>query len=233
MDETFGQYIKQLREENGYSTKKVELITERLPEEQHISKSYLSALERDKKPPPSSEKLQGLAKAYGLNYEDLMAKAGYLPGRAVERKEEYKVKGPTLSYEELLRALEAEPAVPVPIVDQLVHAGEGAVLMGITYVAKSLAQNKNLRAVVVRGDCMDPLIKPNDVIVVDLEGSPRPGDVVVAVINHEDVQVKRFKEKTNSHIVLSSENAKYADIEVSDLNILGVVIEVNRKIRRY
>ncbi|MCL4371094.1 MAG: helix-turn-helix domain-containing protein [Chloroflexi bacterium] len=82
--ETFGQHIRRARLRLGYSVRKVELLTSRLPEEQRVSNSYLSQVERDEVPPPSPAKIMGLSKVLSLDYEDLMRRAGHLPGERVE-----------------------------------------------------------------------------------------------------------------------------------------------------
>lgn len=68
---TLGQYLKQLREKNGYSLREVEQVT-------GISNAYLSLLENDKIKKPAANNLHKLAGYYKLDLRDLLSLAGIL-----------------------------------------------------------------------------------------------------------------------------------------------------------
>jgi HTH-type transcriptional regulator, competence development regulator len=63
--------LRDIRTLRGYSLRQVEDAT-------GISNTYLSQLERGDAQNPSPDKLQALAKYYGVPYTDLMREAGYL-----------------------------------------------------------------------------------------------------------------------------------------------------------
>lgn len=80
---TFGEYLRNLRESREMSARMVEDKVHRLyPDEAdkhyHISQGHLTQIERGEKPPPFPLKLKALAKVYGENYEIMLYKAGYL-----------------------------------------------------------------------------------------------------------------------------------------------------------
>lgn len=69
--ETLGGYLKALRAASGFSLREVEEATE-------VSNAYLSQLENEKISKPSPHILHKLSGFYGVTYETLMEKAGYI-----------------------------------------------------------------------------------------------------------------------------------------------------------
>ena len=67
---TFGAYLKQLRETQGLSLRDVQSKTE-------VSNAFLSQIESGKVKNPSPIMLHKLATLYRVPYEDLMERAGY------------------------------------------------------------------------------------------------------------------------------------------------------------
>lgn len=67
----FGQYLKKLRLENGYTIRQVEMKTE-------ISNAYLSQIENGKRGVPSAAILKKLAPVYKVGHADLLQSAGYI-----------------------------------------------------------------------------------------------------------------------------------------------------------
>jgi transcriptional regulator with XRE-family HTH domain len=68
-----GAYLRQLRRERKLTLRDVEEATGR-----NVSNAYLSQVENGRKPSP--DVLDSLASAYGVDYVDLMRRAGYLRG---------------------------------------------------------------------------------------------------------------------------------------------------------
>lgn len=68
-----GRLLADLRVAKGLSLRQVEEATEKA-----VSNAYLSQLERGKIRKPSPNLLHSLAAVYGVPYESLMEKAGYL-----------------------------------------------------------------------------------------------------------------------------------------------------------
>lgn len=78
-DEILGAYLKTLRGASGFSLREVEEATD-------VSNAYLSQLENGKISKPSPHILHKLAEFYGVSYEVLMEKAGYIKRENVAEK---------------------------------------------------------------------------------------------------------------------------------------------------
>lgn len=88
---------------------------------------------------------------------------------------------------------------------------------------------KNVFALKVRGDSMmDDGILDGDFVVVEPCQNPKNGDIVVALINKDEVTLKRFY-RENDHIRLQPANKKYQPIRVKKVSIQGKVRGVIRK----
>jgi len=74
---SLGDYLKSLRSLKGWTLREVEEATDG-----EVSNAYLSQLEHGKISKPSPNILHSLAVAYGVSYQALMTKAGYLAPRA-------------------------------------------------------------------------------------------------------------------------------------------------------
>lgn len=74
---SLGEYLKSLRALKGWTLREVEDGTNA-----EVSNAYLSQLEHGKISKPSPNILHSLAMVYGVAYEVLMTKAGYLAPRA-------------------------------------------------------------------------------------------------------------------------------------------------------
>ncbi len=90
---------------------------------------------------------------------------------------------------------------------------------------------KNVFALKVKGDSMiDDGILEGDYVVVEPCQNPKNGDIVVALINKDEVTLKRFY-REKDHIRLQPANKKYQPIRVSKVFIQGKVRGVIRKFR--
>ena len=76
-DLPLGTYLMLVRKARGLSLRQVEEATDK-----DVSNAYLSQLENNKIAKPSPNILHVLANQYGLDYEDLLMRAGYLPTMA-------------------------------------------------------------------------------------------------------------------------------------------------------
>lgn len=78
-ESTLGDHLARLRTASGLSLRQVEEATNK-----EVSNAYLSQLENDKIAKPSPNILHALASVYKTSYEDLMARAGYIPAGVTE-----------------------------------------------------------------------------------------------------------------------------------------------------
>ncbi len=88
---------------------------------------------------------------------------------------------------------------------------------------------RNAFALKVKGDSMiDDGILEGDYVVVEPCQSPKNGDIIVALIDKDDVTLKRFY-REKDHIRLQPANKKYQPIRVKKITIQGKVRGVIRK----
>jgi repressor LexA len=81
----------------------------------------------------------------------------------------------------------------------------------------------------VRGDSMiNAGIFDGDMVIVNKEPTARNGDIIVALLG-EEATVKRFYKEANQ-VRLQPENEKYAPILATDIQVLGKVVGLIRKI---
>jgi repressor LexA len=85
----------------------------------------------------------------------------------------------------------------------------------------------------VRGDSMiGALIADGDLVVVEQLTPPRPGDIVMAVVDG-DLTVKTLAVDPKGRYFLEAANPAYPSIHpTTSLEILGVVVSVVRRVRR-
>ena len=70
---TLGQYLASIRNDRGPSLREVEKATDKV-----VSNAYLSQMETDQIKRPSPNILHALAELYGIPYENLMERAGFV-----------------------------------------------------------------------------------------------------------------------------------------------------------
>ena len=73
MTTSLGQYLASIRKDRKLTLRQVEEATTK-----EISNAYLSQIENDRIHKPSPNVLHTLAELYGVDYEGLMEKAGYI-----------------------------------------------------------------------------------------------------------------------------------------------------------
>lgn len=84
MAQSFGEYLRTLREEQRLSLREVERLS-------GVSSSYLGLIERGQRPVPGAEILKKLAPVYDVPVRDLLNAAGYLKEEKVSLSEEEEV----------------------------------------------------------------------------------------------------------------------------------------------
>lgn len=106
--------------------------------------------------------------------------------------------------------------------DEVTSDGTVSVRKVVRHLAKG-----NRYVIRVRGDSMEPRIQDGDLILVDYSKGPRPGNIVIALINGSAV-VKKFLHQ-KGRVILCSANPRYADIEIRETDqfrIAGVVLRI-------
>ena len=101
---------------------------------------------------------------------------------------------------------------------------------GSVVIDSTLYRGPNLFALQVKGDSMkDAAILDGDLVICEPRQFSENGEIVVALINHEEATVKRFF-RTKKHIELRPENLDYKAIryDFNEILIQGKVIGVQR-----
>lgn len=90
---------------------------------------------------------------------------------------------------------------------------------------KSLIKGKKINAIKVDGDSMSPNIKPDSIVLIDLEKKELINNAVFVLRYNDEVYVKRL-EDIGDNILLRSDNISYSTITAkkSDLFIIGQVV---------
>ncbi len=107
----FGLYLASLRAKAQMSLREVEDATSK-----SVSNAYLSQLEKGKIEKPSPDILFGLSEVYGVTYESLMERAGYIGHRKEKKDGEKHGRAATFS------------------VDNLTHEEEEVLLEYLTFI---------------------------------------------------------------------------------------------------
>lgn len=82
----------------------------------------------------------------------------------------------------------------------------------------------------VRGDSMiEEQIRSGDFVVVQRDRRPRPGDIVVAVLEDESATLKKFHPQPDGSVILQPANRALAPIHVPRCTVRGVVTGVIRR----
>lgn len=73
LEVTLGEYLRSIREDRKMTLRGVEEATDK-----EVSNAYLSQIENDKIKKPSPNILHAIAELYGISFEGLMSRAGFL-----------------------------------------------------------------------------------------------------------------------------------------------------------
>ncbi len=123
------------------------------------------------------------------------------------------------------------PITSVPVIGTVTAGQPITAIEDITgyvgFEAPGINPNE-LFALKIRGESMiNAGIFDGDIVIVQKANYAENGDIVVALIGHEDATVKRFF-KENSHFRLQPENDTMQPIILDEVEILGRVIGLKR-----
>lgn len=215
-----GEYLKNLREQKGLSTREVFELSK-------VSNGYLSLVENGHRR-ASAIVLKKLASVYNVDYLDLYVKAGYADLAEYEKKSKNKT-------DEL-----GNPVVSIPLL--------GTVKAGYDYLAEeniidyvsvtdSSLNNNDFFALRVKGNSMVPEIYENDIAIVKKQDDFENGDYVVALVNGDEATIKKGY-KTDSGLLLQPINQSIAPlifdketIKSMPVKIIGVVYNISRSFK--
>lgn len=213
---TLGDIISEYRKNTGLSM-------ERFAELAGISKAYVSMLEKNKtqrgdEPSPSIEVYRSVARAIGLDLDELIRKVDgkisihpSLPSEAVPYHVSHKA--PILG------------AIPAGYPTLALEDIEG-------YADIPYSDEENYFFLRVKGNSMEPKIHTGDLVLIRKQDCAEDGQVVAARVNGDEATLKRYKRQDNM-VLLLPENPEYTpyvvpigDFETGYAQIIGVALEV-------
>lgn len=212
-----GELIKNYREEHGMSQGDFSKIS-------GISVSYLSVLERNKRPStntlvePSFSIVKKCADAMGIDYEILMQR---LDGKDVTQNKGKLSKGITIN---VLGRVAA--GIPIEAIEDIIDTEE---------ISLEMAKSGEYFGLKIKGDSMEPKISSGDVVIVRRQSDAESGEIVIAAINGSEATCKKLQKYDNG-IALISMNPAYPpmyfdrkEIESKPITIIGRVVELRAK----
>lgn len=151
--------------------------------------------------------------------------------------EALKEKGCLASTSNMERSLQLTPAweeriFEIPLVG-VIAAGEPieAIRTNETIEVPKDMTGPNVFALKVRGDSMiDDGIYDGDYVIIERCSRPNDGDIVVALLDRQNVTLKRFYRRPN-HILLKPANARHHPIRTRRVVVQGRVKGVIRKFK--
>lgn len=173
--ETLAERVRIARKRAGLSTRE---LSRRLG----FSPGYISQIERGVMRTLTTETGERLAEILGIDPAYLLGIAETGSGGV-----------PSRSPADLLRAALVSLPIEVPVLRTPVRAGNGEVpetdIVGHEYVEQEL-RGRRLFALIVQGECLEPLLTPGDRVIYEEHAAFQSGDLVVAV--HDALPVVKF-----------------------------------------
>lgn len=220
-----GNYLKTYREALDYSTYDINKLCD-------ISPGYISLIENGKRK-PSPIILKKLAPIYGLDYIDLLEKAGFLNLAEKEKVDDFRKIGAT--------PLSEIETTNIPLLG-IVKAGYDYLAQEniIDYISFKVdgTDKENYYALNVTGDSMTPLFDNGDTVIVHKQDDFKNGDNCVVLINGEEATIKKVY-KGSTGIELKAVNPYYPprvftdeDIKQLPVKVIGVVEKSIRNFKK-
>lgn len=177
---------------------------------------------------PSGQNLYNLAKALGVSAEWLLSGKGepdkplFQNVESTARQDDHKV--PVLSYVQAGHWREAHEISDI----------DG----GVEYITTDLELGEFAFSLRIQGDSMTPEFGEGDVVIIDPDVAPLPGDYVVAQNGHESTTFKKYRprgynDKGQDVFELVPLNDDYPTLrsDMSPIAIIGTMME-HRKYRK-
>ncbi len=200
---SLGDYIKTVRHRRGLSQWELARLS-------GLTRSHLSRLELNDFENPSAETFLSLAKALKVRPNDLYQAAGYIDENTRFRRSLARTP------EEAFAELEIINLQPVPVLSKI-NTGTSEVVQysqwGISH-----KENTNIIGLLARGFSLEPEVKEGDIIFIDRQKQPSPGNVVLCYLE-EKVRLVRYGKPPSSN---GSANDGF--------HVYGVVIGINRRL---
>lgn len=202
---SLGKYIKAVRHSRGISQWELSKLS-------GLTRSHISRLELDDYANPTAETFLALSKSLKVHPNELYQAAGYIEENARFRK------GPPKTLDEAVAGLEIQ-SVSIPVTDEITRLNSGVLDVG-QYATWGLSNNgsENVKGLLVRGFSLEPDIREGDVIFIDSETKPSPGNVVLCY-QGEEISLFRFQQMPT-----------HDEATDNGYQFYGTVIGINRRL---
>ncbi|ACV59957.1 transcriptional regulator, XRE family (plasmid) [Alicyclobacillus acidocaldarius subsp. acidocaldarius DSM 446] len=218
----FGQYLRKLRKERNLTINQLALYS-------GVSSALISRIENGQRGRPKPDTLKKLASALKVPYEDLLLHAGVLNEQISRTSESRDLKPVDPSW--------YKRQVPIPVLGSI-RAGTPVEMLALNssefvLVDSDLLGNHEGFALEVVGDSMiGDYIFPGDLVIVKYTSNFSPQDICVVAINGEEATLKRVKCQGDICILTPSNPSMEPMVYNSvDVHVIGVVVEVRRRLR--
>lgn len=170
---------------------------------------------------PDTSSCAKLADALKLPLDDVYRAAGHPSAEAPSPRN-------ILSFEDKIRGTMAEllaaKPIEIRILDQTASAGPGdEILDSFGYLSQPRAAGRNISAIRVHGNSMEPVLSDGDVVFVDHEQEARPGQMVVA--SKDQVVVVKWLRQQGQRRFLEGNNGL---VDAARWRVDGVVIKIEK-----
>lgn len=190
---------------------------------------FIQQTHRERGYPPS---VREIGEAVGLHSpSSVHAQLATLADRGYLRKEPDRPRA--ISVRPTAAEAPAKPVLQVPLVGQI---AAGAPILAEQNIEDTLTLPEDLVgggtlfALTVKGDSMiNAGILDGDLVIVRQQPVAENGEIVAALVDGEEATVKRLR-RVRGKIVLEAENPAYGPIRSDDVQVLGKVVSVLRRL---
>lgn len=202
--------VKRLRDERGLTQGQLAAFA-------GVTRAWLSRVELGDRERPDPDRLEAIAVVLRVPPETLLAAAGYRVTPLPEHRQ---------STDEIARELLArlqDSPIMVPETRQPASAGAGVLADAEQWPYFPPPGERSHRhiAVEVVGDCLVPRLYPGQRAIVNLDASPKPGDIVLAIHDGESL-LKILEERTDGFHLVALQNRPARKVN-GETRIIGVV----------
>ena len=192
---------------------------------------FILQTHRDRGYPPS---VREIGDAVGLQSpSSVHAQLATLAERGYLRKDPDRPRAIVVQIDEAGVPVETPNVVTVPVLGRI---AAGAPILATENVDDTLALPEalvghgTLFALTVKGDSMiDAGILDGDTVIVRQQATADNGEIVAALVDGEEATVKRLR-RSGGRVLLEAENPAYGPIEAEQVDVLGKVVSVLRKL---
>lgn len=208
---TVAEYIKAKREEKSLSARE-------LAKTAGITGEHIRYIESGQRKTPSFDIVMKILKALHVDLQEFLQETGYLPVNIEPAS---------------LKKMRQVPIISWVMAGRWEEVSDTFQPGDAEEWTESDVRGKNVFALRIKGDSMEPEFIAGDVVIVNPHVEAKPGDYVI--VKNDDKGEATFKQlrKYGETIVLHPLNPRYEDIELNARSKYRVVGKVVKKEKRY